>query len=119
MVQARGKVLLLGSPLDRITLLHYAEDQARLPGKRVVRHRVLMPGSDGPVWQSFEEYDTSLPCVDGMPENLFELIAEAALAAGIGVRGRVAQAPSVLFDAADLTEFAISWMEARWGDPPG
>lgn len=116
LVEAEGKVLLLGSPLDRITLLHYAEDRAQLTGKRVVTYRVLMPGADGtPEWADFEEFDTSLPCVDGMPENLFQQIAEAALAAGIGVRGRIARADAVLFEARPLTEFAISWLEARWG----
>lgn len=115
LVESDGKVLVLGSPLDRITLLHFAEDRAVLRGKRVVRYRVLMHGPEGPTWIDFEEFDTSLPCVDGMPEDLFQRIGTAALAAGIGVRGRVGASDAALFDARELADFAVEWMEARWG----
>lgn len=116
LVEVDAQVLLLGSPLDRITLLHYAEDRARLHGKRVVTYQVLMPGANGsPEWVGFEEFDTGLPCVDGMPENLFEQIAQAALAADVGRAGRVAQSQAYLFEARALVDFAIDYLEARWG----
>jgi aminoglycoside 3-N-acetyltransferase len=44
------------------------------------------------------------------------VIARAALAAGIGVRGQVGQADSHLFPARELTGFAVSWIEERFGD---
>jgi len=47
-VQANGQVLMLGAPLDTITLLHYAEHMARIPGKRLRSYRRLMPGANGP-----------------------------------------------------------------------
>ena len=47
-VQSKGRVLLIGAPLDTITLLHHAEHKARLPAKRVHRYRRLMPGEGGP-----------------------------------------------------------------------
>jgi aminoglycoside 3-N-acetyltransferase len=37
-LQANAQVLLLGAPLDTITLLHYAEHEARIPGKRIHAH---------------------------------------------------------------------------------
>jgi aminoglycoside 3-N-acetyltransferase len=40
--QAGGQVLLLGSPLDAVTLLHYAEAIASVPAKRIVRYRQPM-----------------------------------------------------------------------------
>jgi aminoglycoside N3'-acetyltransferase len=44
-----------------------------------------------------------------------EAIARAALAAGIGVRGRVGRAESHLFPARELTAFAVAWLEERFG----
>jgi aminoglycoside N3'-acetyltransferase len=39
LLDARGKVLLLGASFETMTLLHYAEHMARLPKKRVIRYR--------------------------------------------------------------------------------
>jgi aminoglycoside 3-N-acetyltransferase len=58
-LEANVHVLMLGAPLDTITLLHHAEHHARIPGKRVVRYRRLMEGSSGPEWVAFEEFDRS------------------------------------------------------------
>ena len=43
-----------------------------------------------------------------------EHIARAALAGGIGVRGRVGHAESHLFPAPELTAFAVAWLEGRF-----
>lgn len=110
-VKARGKVLMLGAPLDTISLLHYAEHKANIPDKRIVRYRRLMPSPDGPVWTWFEEFDTSEPVHDALPENCFEIIASEYLARGNGRRGLAGQAESALFDAPGLVEFAIHWIE--------
>lgn len=37
-----GEVLLLGSPMDAVTVLHYAESLADLPNKRTIRYRQPM-----------------------------------------------------------------------------
>src|SRR5690606_24668116 len=37
LVEAKGKVLMLGAPVDTMTLLHYAEHLANVPGKRIKR----------------------------------------------------------------------------------
>lgn len=106
--QAGGRVLMLGAPLDTITLLHYAEHRAQIPHKRVVRYRRLM---DGPRWVDFEEFDTGDPVNGRLPINCFEMIATDYLSAGRGVRGVVGAADSYLFDGADLVEFGIGWLE--------
>lgn len=110
-VLAKGRVLMLGAPLDTITLLHYAEHQARLPDKRIRRYRRLMPGAQGPEWVEFEEFDTADPVHDLLPQDCFERIAKAYLADGRGVQGQVGAAEAFLFDGTDLVEFGIRWLE--------
>lgn len=111
LVEARGQVLMLGAPLDTITLLHYAEHRADIPEKRVVRYRRRMPGPAGPHWVEIEELDTGDPVHSRLPENAFEIIARDYLATGRGRAGSIAQAPSYLFDAPGLTAFAVRWLE--------
>lgn len=106
-VEAQGRVLMLGAPLDTITLLHYAEHKARIPDKRIVRYRRRMPQG----WVDFEEFDTSEPVHDRLPLNAFERIAEDYLATGAGRKGTIGQADSYLFDGADLVRHGIEWIE--------
>lgn len=111
-LQAQGRVLMIGAPLDTITLLHYSEHQAQLPGKRIRRYRRLMPGVNGPEWVQFEEFDTAEPVHESLPSNSFERIATDFLAKGHGIRGRVGTASSFLFDGPDLVRFGIEWLES-------
>lgn len=110
-LQLSGRVLMLGAPLDTITLLHYAEHQAQIPGKRIRRYRRLMPGSNGPEWMEFEEFDTAEPVHDSLPSDCFERIAVEYFAHGRGSRDSVGAAPSYLFDGPDLVRFGIAWLE--------
>lgn len=112
---ANGSVLMLGAPLDTITLLHFAEHQARIPNKRIRRYRRLMPTAQGPQWIEFEEFDTADPVHESLPANVFEQIATAYLAAGRGSTGLVGAAPSALFHAPDLVRFGIEWLERYCG----
>ncbi|GAB2174897.1 aminoglycoside 3-N-acetyltransferase [Dongia sp. agr-C8] len=111
LVEIGGKVLMLGAPLDSMTLLHHAEHLARLPGKRVIRVEVPLATPQGTVWRMIEEFDTSAPCVPGLPENFIERIVTDYLATGAGSRGKVGAADSVLVDAAAIVPFAVAWME--------
>ena len=43
------------------------------------------------------------------------MIARDALAAGVGVRGTVGAAECHLFPAAELTAFAVGWIDERFG----
>jgi aminoglycoside 3-N-acetyltransferase len=43
LVEAGGQVVMLGAPLDTVTLLHHAEAIARVPGKRMTTIRVRTP----------------------------------------------------------------------------
>jgi aminoglycoside 3-N-acetyltransferase len=112
----RGKVLLLGSPLNTVTLLHYAEHIAPLPNKRVFVAKAPMLVDGTRTWVEFEEYDTCEGIVPGeSSENYFGQIVAAYLMTGRGREGRVGDAHAYLFDAADLVAFAVAWMTQRWG----
>ncbi|MBW8724721.1 MAG: aminoglycoside 3-N-acetyltransferase [Inquilinus limosus] len=117
LVQAHGKVLMLGAPLDAMSLLHHAEHLARIPGKRVVRTEAPILVEGRTVWRRFEEFDTSDPIVDGLPEGYFATVVEDFLAAGRGVRGSIGDAASVLVPAAEMADFAVRWLEDRYGGP--
>ena len=111
---AGGKVLMLGAPLDTMSLLHHAEHLADIPGKRVIRIEVPLATPEGAAWRRIEEYDTRDPVVDGLDELYFATIVEEFLASGQGARGAVGNAQSVLVPAAAMTSFAVRWLEARF-----
>ncbi|WP_300007688.1 aminoglycoside 3-N-acetyltransferase [Pseudonocardia sp.] len=114
LVARRGRVLMVGAPLDTMTLLHHAEHLADVAGKRVIRYEVPLRTPDGGVeWRVTEEFDTADPVVDGLPEDYFATVVEEFLAGGNGTRGTVGAAPSVLVDAAAITAFAVAWLEDR------
>jgi aminoglycoside 3-N-acetyltransferase len=116
-LKANGSVLMLGAPLDTITLLHYAEHEARIPNKRIHRYRRLMPTSSGPQWIDFEEFDTGDPVNSDLPQNVFEQIATAFLATGRGTTGSVGAAPAYLLPAPELVRFGIEWLERYFAEP--
>ncbi|MDQ6826053.1 MAG: aminoglycoside 3-N-acetyltransferase [Candidatus Eremiobacteraeota bacterium] len=111
LVAVGAKVLMLGAPLDTITFLHHAEHVAHLTGKRMRRYRRKLLVNGAPHWVEVEEFDTSDPVVNGMPDDHFEQIARAALDAGYGRRGTVGAVESYAFDAAPLHRIAVRWLE--------
>ncbi|MBN8226537.1 aminoglycoside 3-N-acetyltransferase [Corallococcus macrosporus] len=115
LVEAGGKVLMLGAPLEKLTLLHHAEHLADLPGKRVVRYQRPLLVNGERRWVDFEEFDTSEPVTDALRASSvdpFTLIGEQCLTEGIGRAGAVGQAPSHLFDARRLLLRGVAWLEA-------
>jgi aminoglycoside 3-N-acetyltransferase len=109
--QAGGAVLLLGAPLDTVTLLHYSEHVAAVPGKRLARYKVPLLQNGQRIWVDVEEYNTGIGIVDWEGGDYFPIIVGEYLAAGHGLAGTVGAARSYLFDAADLHRFAVAWME--------
>ncbi|MBC7172621.1 MAG: AAC(3) family N-acetyltransferase, partial [Polyangiaceae bacterium] len=108
LVSMDGKVLLLGSHFDHVTLLHYAEHVARIPNKRVVQYEVR--ATTGSVLD-IEEFDTSGGVVAEMPEAYFERIVRAFVDGGHARSGRVGHATAYLFEAAKLVSFAVDELE--------
>jgi aminoglycoside 3-N-acetyltransferase len=110
LVAARGKVLMLGAPLETMTLLHHAEHLAEFPNKRIRRFEAPILVDGVKTWRRFEEFDTS-NSPDGMPEDYFATIVEAFLATGAGRRGTIGEANSVLVPAEGMVAFGVRWME--------
>jgi len=111
LVEIKGQVLMLGAPLDTITLLHYAENRAKMRHKNTVQYSCPVMVEGQKVWVEIEDFDTG----DHHDDYTFEQIALEYLAANRGRRGRIGNAESFLFDADDLADFAIRWLETHFG----
>jgi len=118
-VSMRGRVLMLGAPLDAVTVLHYAEALADIPDKRLVTYEMpLLDSSGKKVWRTAKEFDSNgiLDCfaVEGQPDAV-EQIATDFVRLGRYRQGRVANADCFLFDAVQLVDFGVRWLERRFG----
>lgn len=109
LVAEAGKVLMLGAPLDTMTLLHHAEHLANIP-HRIKRYQAPLLIDGKASWRRFEEYDTS-HAPDGLAEDYFAAIVSGFLDTGRGRSGRIAAASSVLVPAAAIIPFAVEWIE--------
>ncbi|MFM9372526.1 aminoglycoside 3-N-acetyltransferase [Streptomyces sp. Da 82-17] len=119
-----GRVLLLGAPLDTLTLLHHAEALAQAPGKRYVTYEQPVLEDGRRVWRRFTDIDSENGAFDYTPvvpdgEDAFETITRALLAAGHGRTGRVGAAESHLFEARRVVEFGVEWIERELGGGGG
>ncbi|MBL7130579.1 MAG: aminoglycoside 3-N-acetyltransferase [Candidatus Omnitrophica bacterium] len=108
-----GLVLILGSPIGSVTLLHHSEHLADVPNKKVDRYRMPVLQDGQRVWMDFEEYDTTRGIVD-WPDDYFETIVKEYLTTGNGRTGRVAGADSYLFEAKSIAAFGVKWMEEHF-----
>lgn len=120
LVSMGGRVLMLGAPLDSLTLLHHAEALADAPGKRFVEYEQPITVDGERVWRRFRDIDSADGAFDYssvVPEGQwpFDVIARDMLAAGLGVGGVVGAAKSHLFEAADVVSFGVAWIEERLG----
>lgn len=113
LVEVEGRVLMVGAPWDTMTLVHHSDHLADFADKNIVRHEVPFAGATGTEWHFMEEFNTSEPILDGMPENYIEQIVEAFVAEGNGREASIGQAPSLLIEAKPMCAFAVSWLE-RW-----
>ncbi|WP_432104975.1 aminoglycoside 3-N-acetyltransferase [Streptomyces sp. bgisy091] len=115
-----GRVLMLGAPLETLTLLHHAEALAQAPGKRFVEYEQPVLEDGRRVWRRFRDIDSSggafdYSAVTPPGQDPFETIGQAMVAAGIGRRGKVGAADSHLFEAADVLAFGRAWIEENIG----
>jgi aminoglycoside 3-N-acetyltransferase len=116
-VDAGGDVLLLGSRLGAVTLLHYSEHLVDMPDKQTARYRVPLLVDGERRWCDVEELDTvrGIAPWRGEGDDYFATLVEEYLARGRGQSGVVGAAPSHLLSARDLHAFAVPWMEANLG----
>jgi aminoglycoside 3-N-acetyltransferase len=118
LVELGGQVAVLGAPLDTVTIVHHAEAIAEVPDKRRVSYgSPVIVGGDR-VWRTFSDINTSegaLPYERILGEEPYiEHIARSALAAGKGRRGSVGVATAYLFDARELVEHVVGWIERNF-----
>jgi aminoglycoside 3-N-acetyltransferase len=120
LVERRGQILLLGAPLETLTILHHAEALANVAEKRHNRFPARIRTADGTADVEIDDIDTSRGTFDYatvLPDGAvdFDVIGQEALVAGIGRTVRVVNATSHLFEADRLVAFAVAWMEQRFG----
>lgn len=113
LVAVGGKILMVGAPLDTMTLLHHAEHLARIPNKRVRRYEAPFATPSGVAWRMMEEFETAHPIAPALDDDYFATIVEEFLAGEAGLRGVVGEAAAVLVDARSIIAFAVRWLEAR------
>jgi aminoglycoside 3-N-acetyltransferase len=114
LTELKGRVLLLGSPLGSISLLHYAESIADVPNKRVIHYQVPILRHRKREWVEIEEFDTGGNVLPNA-EQYFDEIPRKYLASGKGTSGKVGTADSYLLEAADFVDFAVQWLEREYG----
>ncbi len=106
----QGKVLLLGSDLDAVTLLHYAEAIAPIENKKLVHIRVPLMIDGEKQWVEVEEFNSSTGICD-WPDEYFAIILRKYIAESrIISSGKVGKATCYLFSASDLVDFAVPIM---------
>ena len=115
LVEVGGRILMVGAPWSKCTVVHYAEHIARLPDKIVVRFEVPLATPAGTQWRFIEEFETDDPVSDALPANHIHAIVSAFVERGNGSRGTIGAAPSLLMEAPLLLRFAVDWMEAATG----
>jgi aminoglycoside 3-N-acetyltransferase len=121
LTEAGGQVLMIGAPLDTITLLHHAESLVDGPEKRLVSYAIPVRDGGQVVWRDVHDHDTgSLGAFpyervvrDG--DEAFAVIGRLALAAGCGVTGQIGDAESHLFAAQPLVDYAVAWLRSHFG----
>lgn len=118
-LEDRGRVLMLGAPPDSLTVLHYAEAIAAIPGKRRVSYRMpILDAAGRKVWAEATDFDSNgILDVYAAPGALdaTEAIAREYLGLGRHAAGRVGEAQCALIDANDIVTFAVRWLETRHG----
>jgi aminoglycoside 3-N-acetyltransferase len=112
---AGGKLLLLGSDPDQVTLLHYAESIAGFPGKIVRDFTVPLMQDGRRVWLKCREYNSSTGAHKNWSPRQFGEITEAFIARHAGTsacaRGKVGNSDGVLIAARPFIDFAVAMME--------
>jgi aminoglycoside 3-N-acetyltransferase len=113
LIQVGGKVLLLGSPLDSVTVLHYSENVARVANKLITCYQEPMLINGQRTWVDIEEFDTSKGIAPWPAGDYFKAIVREYIESGQAQAGQVGSAQSYLLDARSLHEFAVQWMESN------
>jgi aminoglycoside N3'-acetyltransferase len=118
LIDRGGKVLLLGAPLDAVTVLHHSEAIARIPRKRRVHTEMPVLDAHGHKhWVALEDWDSNgitdrfAAAAEAGGMDAVETIARAYVMGDRHAEGPVGRAHSYLFDAADIDRFGVRFLE--------
>jgi aminoglycoside 3-N-acetyltransferase len=121
LVEHDGQVVLLGAPLDTVTLVHHAEAIARVPGKRRVRWEVPVLSDGVRRWVTVDDIDTSAGALDYRAltggVDYVGWLARAALDAGAGRSGRLGATTGYVFEARALVAVTVAMIEGAFSRP--
>ena len=114
LVEAGGKLLLLGSDSDQVTLLHYAESIADFPDKIVRTFMVPVMQSGRRVWLNCQEFDSTTGAHANWSPRQFAEITDAFVARHAGTpactAGKVGDSGAVLIAMQPFIAFAVATM---------
>ncbi len=113
LVEREGRVLMVGAPRSKMTLVHYAEHVAKIPDKKIIRVDIPFASAGGTQWRLIEEFETDEPVHDALPQDHIEQIVTAFVDHHVASKGLVGRAPSLLVEARPFVEFAVEWLESR------
>ena len=120
LVALGGSVVLLGAPLEIVTLVHHAEAIANVPNKRRTAYGMPVSVCGKRLWRTFSDIDTAggaLPYEQILgEEDYIEHIVRSALAAGIGKHGAAGEGDAYLLSAPRLVGHATRWIERNFPD---
>ncbi len=107
--EAGGKVLLIGSDPDHVTLLHYAEAIAPVENKRTLHIRVPWLVNGRREWIDVTEFDSSRGIRDWR-DRFFAHVVTRFIADERATSGTIGNATSYLIGARELVDFAVPMM---------
>jgi aminoglycoside 3-N-acetyltransferase len=119
-VERQGQVVLLGAPLDTVTLVHHAEAIARVPGKRRVTWHIPLLIDGTREWRTLHDIDTGTGALDygrlTGGRDYVEFFTARALERGDGRAGRVGAGTGQVLEAAPLVAGTVALIEQAFGD---
>lgn len=112
---AGGKVMLVGSDPDNVSILHYAEAIAPVQDKRTVKIETALLVDGKRQWVTYEETDTANGIRDWPADRFFAGIVDAYARTAGARTGVLGGAPTRVLDARGLVDLAIPIMVAEAG----
>lgn len=104
-----GKLMLIGSDHDNVTLLHHAEAVAPIPNKKVLKITLPVLHYEKFEWFEIEDFDSSIG-VRNWPDNFFADIVGQFIESTKLAPSQVGQAETFVLDAKKLVDFSIPKM---------
>jgi aminoglycoside 3-N-acetyltransferase len=124
LVAADGQVLMLGAPLNRLTLCHHAEAIAQVGGKRYHEYTMPIRTGDHTEWRHYRTLDTffgTLPYWEREDLKITSWVgtmANQAAVAGATSYGSVDSCPLILVNATEAVAAVKEWIEANFSAGP-